>query len=136
VAGVERCLTARERPADVRAEMAEIAARAVAREPGLELTVRELLMRPGIALDAADPIACALTRAFGEVTGRDARVRGDMGWMDSGVLAQAGIPCVVFGPVGGGEHTDDEWVDLASVGVCAQVLEAAVRAFGERARAT
>jgi acetylornithine deacetylase len=59
-----------------------------------------------------------------------------MGWMDSGVLAQAGIPCVVFGPVGGGEHTDDEWVDLASVGVCAQVLEAAVRGFGERARAT
>ena len=42
---------------------------------------------------------------------------------------QAGIPSVVFGPAGGGEHTDEEWVDLASVGVCAEVLVAAARSF-------
>jgi acetylornithine deacetylase len=52
-----------------------------------------------------------------------------MGWMDSGVLVEAGIPCVIFGPAGGGEHSPHEWVDLESVEKCAEVLEAAARAF-------
>jgi acetylornithine deacetylase len=129
-AGVERCLTASERPDDVRAELADVAARARVAEPGLELAVRELLMRPGIVLDAGDPVVISLAAAFAEVTGSPPRVRSDMGWMHSGVLVQAGIPSVAFGPVGGGEHTDDEWVDLASVAVCADVLVAATRRFG------
>ena len=132
VAGVERCLTAGERPEDVRAELADVAARASAREPGLDLAVREVLMRPGIALDAGHPVVASLTRAFGEVAGREPRLRGDMGWMDSGVLAAAGIPSIVFGPVGGGEHTDGEWVDLASVALCSEVLVATARAFCAR----
>jgi acetylornithine deacetylase len=129
VAGVERCLTASELPREVRAEIADVAVRARAREPELELTVREVLMRPGIALDAADPVVTALGRAFGEVAGRAPLLRGDMGWMDSGVLVEAGIPSVVFGPAGGGEHTDEEWVDLASVTLCSEVLIAAARSF-------
>jgi acetylornithine deacetylase len=60
---------------------------------------------------------------------RAVRLRGDVGWMDSGVLVEAGIPCVAFGPTGDGEHTGDEWVDLASVAACADVLEVAARAF-------
>ena len=128
-AGVERCLTAAERPDDVRAEMAGVAERARAREPGLELAVQELLMRPGIALDSSAAVVAALTRAFTGSTGRAPVLRGDMGWMDSGVLAAAGIPTAVFGPAGGGEHTDEEWVDLASVGTCAEVVAAAARSF-------
>ena len=127
VAGIERCLTASEDPDDVRSEMAETAARARAREPALELAVREVLMRPGIALDAGHP--SSLAGAFAEVTGRAPVLRGDMGWMDSGVLAEAGIPSVAFGPIGGGEHTEGEWVDLASVALCADVLAAAARTF-------
>jgi acetylornithine deacetylase len=129
VAGVERCMTAAEQPGEIRAEIAEVAAQALAREPALDLAVREILMRPGIALDAGDPVVSALAGAFGDVMGRAPQLRGDMGWMDSGVLAEAGIPSVVFGPTGGGEHTDDEWVDLASVARCAEVLAAAARAF-------
>ncbi len=114
----------------MRAEIAEVAARARAREPALELVVAEILMRPGIALDAGDPIVASLLQGFSAVAGRAPRLRGDMGWMDSGVLAEAGIPSVAFGPVGGGEHTEDEWVDLASVALCADVVVAAARAFG------
>ena len=50
-----------------------------------------------------------------------------MGWMDSGLLVDAGIPCAVFGPSGHGEHTAGEWVDLDSVRTCAEALEAAAR---------
>jgi acetylornithine deacetylase len=135
VAGVERCLTAHERPDDVRAEIAEVAVRARAGEPALELAVREVLMRPGIALDPGDPVVVALALAVSEVAGRAPLLRGDMGWMDSGIFAEAGIASVAFGPVGGGEHTEDEWVDLASVEACADVLVAAAGAFGGSRRA-
>ena len=57
--------------------------------------------------------------------GRAPVVRSDNGWVDSGIFAEAGIPCVLFGPVGDGEHTADEWVDIASVKLVARVLETA-----------
>jgi acetylornithine deacetylase len=129
VAAVERCLTARERPDDVRAELADVATRARAREPELELELRELLMRPGTTLAASHPIVTALAQAFRGVAGRAPLLRGDMGWMDSGVLSEGGIPSIVFGPIGGGEHTDQEWVELASIALCADVLVAAARSF-------
>jgi acetylornithine deacetylase len=39
-------------------------------------------------------------------------------WADSALLADAGIPTVVFGPIVGGIHGLDEWVDLASLQRC------------------
>jgi acetylornithine deacetylase len=36
-------------------------------------------------------------------------------WADSGLIAAAGIPTVLFGPVGEGAHAEVEWVDLDSV---------------------
>ena len=69
-----------------------------------------------------------MAAAAGEL-GRAPMVRGDIAWGDSGLLVEAGVPCVTFGPVGHGEHTADEWVDLASVATTAAVLEATARAF-------
>ena len=42
-------------------------------------------------------------------------------WMDMALTNAAGIPTVAFGPSGGGEHADVEWVDLASVEKCVDV---------------
>ena len=56
-------------------------------------------------------------------------MRGDIGWADSGIFAEAGIPCAQFGPIGDGEHTAAEWVDVASVALVARVLEAAARRY-------
>ena len=36
-------------------------------------------------------------------------------WTDAALVADAGIPTVLFGPVGSGAHADVEWVDLASL---------------------
>ena len=36
-------------------------------------------------------------------------------WADSGLIAAAGIPTVLFGPIGDGAHADVEWVDLDSI---------------------
>jgi acetylornithine deacetylase/succinyl-diaminopimelate desuccinylase-like protein len=52
-------------------------------------------------------------------------------WADSGLIAAAGIPTVLYGPVGEGAHADVEWVDLASVErVRDVVLETAVEWCG------
>ena len=56
-------------------------------------------------------------------------VRSDYGWMDSGILVEAGIPCVVSGRPATACTRADEWVDLASVDACADVFERLARSF-------
>jgi acetylornithine deacetylase len=36
-------------------------------------------------------------------------------WTDAALIAAAGIPTVLFGPIGEGAHAEVEWVDLASL---------------------
>ena len=127
--GVERCLVGGETVAQARAELDAVLAAARAAEPRLRATVRTIAERPPVALAAGEPVVTALAAAAATVLGRPPVIRGDMGWMDSGILVEAGIPCVAFGPVGEGEHTEDEWVDLASVAACAATLEALARDF-------
>jgi len=50
-------------------------------------------------------------------------------WADSALLASAGIPTVLFGPVGDGAHATEEWVDLDSTRRCADVLAAVAAEF-------
>jgi acetylornithine deacetylase len=61
--------------------------------------------------------------------GRKIEPQFEIGWMDSGILNDAGIPCVVFGPSGAGEHTVNEWVEMDSLDACVNVLERAIRSF-------
>jgi acetylornithine deacetylase len=55
------------------------------------------------------------------------QVGGVAFWADSALLAAAGIPTVVFGPVVGGIHGIDEWVDLASLERCHDAYLAVAR---------
>jgi acetylornithine deacetylase len=50
-------------------------------------------------------------------------------WADSALLSAAGIPTVLFGPVGEGAHATVEWVDLSSVERVRDVLIAVAREF-------
>lgn len=50
-------------------------------------------------------------------------------WADSAQLAAAGIPTVLFGPIGAGAHAAVEWVDLDSVQAVCDVLVATATDF-------
>jgi len=50
-------------------------------------------------------------------------------WTDAALVADAGIPTVLFGPVGEGAHAVVEWVDLRSAERVRDVLLAVARAF-------
>ena len=127
--GVERCTLAGERWRDGEAELEAILGRARAADPRFDAVLRTVIGRDGVQLSEDEPIVRELGAAAEALLGRPAVRRGDMGWMDSGIFAEAGIPCIIFGPTGGQEHSPEEWVDLASVDTCADILEATARSF-------
>jgi acetylornithine deacetylase len=50
-------------------------------------------------------------------------------WTDAALVSASGVPTVVFGPHGEGAHAAVEWVDLASVERCVEVLLAVAADF-------
>jgi acetylornithine deacetylase len=56
--------------------------------------------------------------AFVELVRRTAELEGTVGvpfWTDAALIAAAGMPTVLYGPVGEGAHAVVEWVDIASL---------------------
>ena len=75
-------------------------------------------------LFSREPFEVAQRAEIVELVRRHAGGDGVIGvsfWADSGLLAGAGVPTVLFGPAGEGAHAEVEWVDLASVERCAEV---------------
>jgi acetylornithine deacetylase/succinyl-diaminopimelate desuccinylase-like protein len=127
--GVERCLISGESVTQSQGEIEALLAAARAADPRFAASSRLVVGREPVTLRRDDPVVLALVAAATAELGGAPRVRGDIGWADSGIFAEAGIPCAQFGPIGGGEHTSGEWVDVASVGLVARVLEAAARRY-------
>jgi acetylornithine deacetylase len=50
-------------------------------------------------------------------------------WTDAALIAEQGIPTVVFGPGGEGAHADVEWVSIDDVERCADVFLAVATEF-------
>ncbi len=74
------------------------------------VAARELFYRPPHSLDAAVEIIRRLQSAA-----PSAELKGMSYWADSALGAAAGIPSVLFGPIGHGAHAIDEWVSLSSL---------------------
>ena len=102
----ERRTVPGETPADVLAELEEIVA-------GTGATISLPFHRGPFETASDAAVVVALQRHLGhEVVG------GVAFWADSALLADAGIPTVLFGPIVGDIHGVDEWVDLASLERC------------------
>ncbi|MSO57542.1 MAG: M20/M25/M40 family metallo-hydrolase [Thermoleophilia bacterium] len=111
--GGERRTVPGESVADVRAELEALAMPAAAR----------VTVGPHRDPFEGDPEA-AVVRALLEASGSP--LGGVAFWADSALIQAAGIPTVVYGPLVGGLHAEDEWVDLASLRRCYDAyLEAA-----------
>jgi acetylornithine deacetylase len=82
--------------------------------------VRITVAREPFAIDERHELVRAVAEAAGVET-----VVGVPFWTDAGLTAAAGIPTVLFGPVGDGYHGAVEWVDLASLERCREVYAAA-----------
>jgi len=125
---VERRTLPGETPEQVSREIDQVL-EALATDPEFRVDHRLTLSRDpfGIAEDAR--IVHTLRLAATQVLGQRPAIIGQSFWMDSALLAAAGIPTVVFGPCGGGAHATEEWVNLASIEQCLQTLTITLRAF-------
>ena len=85
-------------------------------------TAKACFVREPFEVGREAGIVRALDAAAAKVLGRPPQHIGDTPWMDSALLAAAGVETVVFGPHGLGAHADEEWVDVESVVQTAEVL--------------
>jgi len=99
-----------------------IAAALAAEDPTFSATVRPFFSREPFEVSPDAAIVRAITGAATAVLGRAPALVGDSPWMDSALLAAAGIETVVMGPTGAGEHSAVEWTDIDSVVRAADIL--------------
>lgn len=126
---VERRTIPGETEQSVASEIQAILDRVAASDPDFRASTRTTLVRPSFEVAEDAPIVSALRRTAAGILGREPEIVGETPWMDSAILAAAGIPTVVFGPGGEGAHAAVEWVDLDQVARCAEVLLATAEEF-------
>jgi acetylornithine deacetylase len=100
-------------------------------DPSFAANSHVTLYRAPFEVAEDEEVVRSLQAAAAKVLGTAAasRRQGATYWMDAALIAGAGIPTVVFGPRGEGAHSKVEWVELASVVQCAQVLVQAAYDF-------
>jgi len=129
VAGLERRTIPGETETQVLKEVDDVLDAARRADPSLRVTRRHLLTREPFEASPDGALAAALREALTEVRGLPPAVVGDTPWMDSAILAAAGVETVVCGPAGAGAHAAEEWVDLDSVVRLATALAGAARRY-------
>lgn len=91
--------------------------------------VKPYFVREPFEVSPEKPLVQHLNQAATKVLGRSPALIGDTPWMDSALLAAAGVETVVYGPTGGGAHSHEEWVDLDSLETLAEILARTVQAY-------
>ena len=126
---IERRTIPGESAEQVEAELREILDRLAAGDPAFRATLEVGLVRHPfeIAEDAA--IVRLVSAAAERRLGRTPDLIGGMGWMDSALLSDAGVPTAIFGPAGDGAHAIVEWADLDSLYDFTVILADVVQEF-------
>jgi acetylornithine deacetylase len=119
---IERRTVPGESAKQVLSEIETIIDRLCARDDSFKATARILLTRDAFEVRSDADVVQSLRAAATAVLGREPNLIGENPWMDSALFAAAGIDTVVFGPTGAGAHSEEEWVDIASVILLGQVL--------------
>ncbi len=126
---VERRTVPGESLESVETELREAIRRAALSPPGRG---RMTTWRAPYEIATDHPIVRAVSEACVVVLGGNVPKPRDCGvpfWTDTAILAEKGIPGVVFGPAGANMHGAEEYVEAESVLQCAEILLRAIRQF-------
>lgn len=126
---IERRTVPGETEAGVLAEITGLLGGLADADPTFRASARILLTRTPFEVAPEAGIVQAVRAAATARCGRAPAEIGKPFWMDSAILADAGIETAVFGPIGGGAHTAEEWVDLDSLAVLAEILATTALAY-------
>jgi acetylornithine deacetylase len=119
---IERRTIPGETEAGVRAEIQAILDALTHADPTFSASVEVLLSRSPFEARPGSPLVAALREAATQALGHPPETVGETPWMDSALLADAGVDTVVMGPHGEGAHAAVEWVELESVESLARIL--------------
>lgn len=125
---MERRTVTGETDARVESEIQALLHRLGGEDPAFEGLVRLVVARPAYEIDPSHRLCLALGAAIARA-GRPGAPVGASFWTDAAILADAGIPSVLFGPGGAGLHSTEEYVVLDDVMTCRDVLVETVRAL-------
>lgn len=132
--GIERRTVPGEEADQITAEIQQILDRLAAEDDTFQAELETLLVREPFEVAPEAAVVQALDAATESVLGERAPHIGDTPWMDSALLAAAGVEAVVIGPAGAGAHAAEEWVDVHSLEQLTTILaETAIRYCGATA---
>lgn len=119
---IERRTIPGETEAQIVDEIKTIIDKLASDDPTFKATLKPFFVRDPFVISPQASIVTAIEKAAEKVLDRKPAFVGQTGWMDSGLLSKAGIETVVMGPIGGGAHSQEEWVDLDSLVELAHIL--------------
>jgi len=126
---IERRTVPGETAQQVEAELSIILARIATNDPTFQAKMTMGLVRDPFEISFDQPIVQTVLRQATRILGYEIPEGTMFGWMDSALLAAAGIPTVIFGPGGEGAHAIVEWSDITQVERCAEILTATAEDF-------
>jgi acetylornithine deacetylase len=98
-------------------------------DPDFDAEAEVTFFRPPMEAEESEPIVQSVMAGASRALGHTPNLAGMSGWLDSAILQEAGIPTVIYGPVGSGYHGMHEYTDLESVVQVAQGLYATAKDF-------
>ncbi|KAI5263804.1 diaminopropionate ammonia-lyase [Aureobasidium subglaciale] len=85
---------------------------------------------PLLPMEESHPLLAATEAAIASVGGSgEAKATAAKFWTDAALLSEAGIPSLIFGPVGEGLHGKDEWVEVDSIKTVEEVMRDTIERF-------
>lgn len=126
---IERRILPGDTVAGVVAEIQAIVDRLSDEDPRFNASVKAFFSRNAYAIDPLAEIVQTVKSATHDVLRVEPELYGEVWWMDSGLLGEAGIETVIIGPSGDGIHTIEEWVDVDSLVQLSQILAVSAVAY-------
>ncbi|KAH7015013.1 tryptophan synthase beta subunit-like PLP-dependent enzyme [Ilyonectria destructans] len=126
---IERRTVAGETPETVKKEIQDILDKLTKEVTGFKADLKVTFSRSPFKLPLDDPFTVLVGDFVGKALGKTATVTGGAYWTDCALLADKGIPSLLWGPKGEGLHAKEEWVDVESVRLVAETLTNIVKQF-------
>ena len=103
-------------------EISQILEEIKANDKAFKASFETYFERVPLEVDPQTDIVKSLSASFEAYNGKSPEYQGVSFWTDAALLADAGIPTVIFGPKGKGLHSSIEYVELDSVVNTAEII--------------
>jgi acetylornithine deacetylase len=119
---VERRTLPGEVREDIQKEMDSILSTLSGHDQKFHASVKPILYRNAYEISPESEIVKLISATAKRMLGREPGYIGHHWWEDSALLAEQGMETAIFGPIGDGIHSHEEWVDIQSVVDFAEII--------------